>query len=216
MGDSNGFKLTALKVARLKLPGRYSDGHGLYLRIAEYPDKNGKPKRSRNWVFRYERCGRERWMGLGPLQYLTLADARAQTRENQRLLLQGVDPIDARQAQRKGAKLDTARSITFRQSAEQYIAAHRASWRSAAHAKQWPASLSRFAYPIIGHLPVGAIDTALVLKVLEPIWHDKVDTALRLRGRIELILAISRSLPPVIRPMTADDTRLPFIRAVTM
>ncbi|HMF06829.1 MAG TPA: integrase arm-type DNA-binding domain-containing protein [Methylocella sp.] len=188
MSDSNGYKLTALKVARLKTPGRYGDGHGLYLRIAEYPDRNGKPLRSRNWVFRFERDGAERWMGLGALHTLSLAEARSAARENRRLLLQGVDPINARKAQRHGAKLDAARGTTFRQCAEAYIKAHRAGWRSAAHAEQWPASLERFAYPHVGHLPVSAIDTALVLKVLEPIWSDVTDTASRLRGRIKNIL----------------------------
>jgi integrase len=188
MSDSNGFKLTALKVARLKTPGRYGDGNGLYLRVAEYPDRNGKPLRSRNWVFRFERDGRERWMGLGPLNTLTLAEARSLARECRQLLIRNVDPIDARQAARHGAKLDAARAITFRQCAEKYIAAHRAGWRSAAHAEQWPASLSRFAYPHIGHLPVSAIDTPLVLKCLEPIWSDVTDTATRLRGRIETVL----------------------------
>jgi hypothetical protein len=73
-------KLSAVKVARIKKPGRYGDGNGLYLRIAEYPDRNGKPLRSRNWVFRFERDGRERWMGLGPLNTLSLAEARGSTR----------------------------------------------------------------------------------------------------------------------------------------
>jgi len=181
-------RLTALKVARLSRPGRYGDGAGLYLRVAEYPLTNGKQARSKNWIFRYERDGRERWMGLGPLNTLSLAEARAQARENRQLLLRNVDPIDARQAARHGARLDAARAITFRQCAEAYIKAQRSSWRNAAHAAQWPASLSRFAYPQIGHLPVAAIDTALVLKVLEPIWAEKTDTASRLRGRIETVL----------------------------
>jgi integrase len=181
-------RLSAVQVARIKKPGRYGDGNGLYLRVAQYPDRNGKPLRSRNWVFRFERDGRERWMGLGPLNTLSLAEARSLARACRQLLLRNVDPIDARKAQRHGARLDAARAITFRQCAEAYIKSHRASWRNAAHAAQWPASLSRFVYPHIGHLPVAAIDTALVLKCLEPIWADKPDTASRLRGRIETVL----------------------------
>jgi integrase len=163
------------------------------MRIAEYPDRNGKPKRSRNWVFRFELNGRERWMGLGPLRYLTLADARAQARENQRLLLQGIDPIDARQAKRQGIRLAAARGTTFRHCAEKYIAAHRPSWRSAVHAEQWPTSLRTYVYPTIGNLAVAEIDTALVLKVLEPIWHEVPTTAMRVRGRIEAILDWAKS-----------------------
>jgi integrase len=188
MRETSGFQLTAVRVAQLKRPGRYGDGGGLYLCVAEYPRRDGTRGRSKNWLFRFERDGRERWMGLGAINTFSLAEARALARECRQLLLRNVDPIDARQAARHGAKLDAARAITFRQCAEKYIAAHRAGWRSAAHAEQWPASLERFAYPHIGHLPVSAIDTPLVLKCLEPIWNDVTDTASRLRGRIETVL----------------------------
>ena len=78
--------------------------------------------------------------------------------------------------------------MTFRQCAEAYIAAHKASWKNAKHAWQWPTSLARYAYPTIGALPVQAIDTGLLMKVLEPIWTTKTETASRLRGRIESVL----------------------------
>jgi integrase len=188
MSESNGFKLTALKVARLKTPGRYGDGHGLYLRIAEYALSNGKIVRSKNWIFRYERDGRERWMGLGSLNTLTLAEARSQARESRLLLVQGLDPIEASQAKRQGIRLAAARAITFRQCAEKYIAAHRSSWRSAIHAEQWPTSLRTYVYPTIGGLSVANIDTALVLKCIEPIWREIPTTAMRVRGRIEAVL----------------------------
>jgi integrase len=188
MRESNGFQLTALRVMQLRRPGRYGDGGGLYLRVAEYPRRDGTRARSKNWLFRFERDGRERWMGLGPLNTLSLAEARSLARECRQLLLRNIDPIDARQAQRHGARLDAARIITFRQCAEAYIKSHRASWRNAAHAAQWPASLSRFVYPNIGHLPVSTIDTALVMRCIEPIWQEKPDTASRLRGRIETVL----------------------------
>jgi integrase len=193
MSESNGFKLTAVKVARLKKPGRYGDGHGLYLRIAEYPDRDGKLKRSRNWVFRYERDGAERWMGLGALHSVSLAQARALARASQLLLVQGLDPIEARQAKRRGVKLAAARAITFKQCAEKYIAAHRSSWRSAIHAEQWPTSLRTYVYPTIGDLSVADIDTALVLKCIEPIWHEVPTTAMRVRGRIEAVLDWAKS-----------------------
>jgi len=193
MSESNGFKLTAVKVARLKKPGRYGDGHGLYLRIAEYPDANGKLLRSRNWVFRYERDGRERWMGLGRLHAVSLAQARALVRECGLLLVQGLDPIAARQAKRQGIRLAAARAVTFKQCAEKYIAAHRPSWRSAIHAEQWPTSLSTYVYPMIGDLSVADIDTALVLKCIEPIWREIPTTAMRVRGRIEAVLDWAKS-----------------------
>jgi hypothetical protein len=73
-----------------------------------------------------------------------------------------------------------------------YIHSHRAGWRNEKHKYQWPATLSAYAYPIIGALPVQAVDTALVFKVLEPIWTTKPETASRLRGRLENILDFAK------------------------
>jgi integrase len=78
--------------------------------------------------------------------------------------------------------------MTFRQCAEAYIADHRAGWRSASHASQWVNTLATYAYPVIGDLPVAAVDVGLVLKILQPIWQVKTETASRLRGRIESVL----------------------------
>jgi integrase len=188
MSEQNGFKLSAVKVARLKKPGRYGDGGGLYLRIAEYPDRNGKLLRSKNWVFRFERDHREHWMGLGSARDVSLAQARALVRECRPLLVQGLDPIAARRAKRQGVRLAQARAVTFKQCAEKFIAAHRPSWRSAIHAEQWPTSLSTYVYPTIGDLSVSDISTDLVLKVLGPIWREIPTTAMRVRGRIEAVL----------------------------
>jgi integrase len=181
-------KLTAVKITRLTKPGRYGDGGGLYLRVAAYRRRNGEPARSKNWIFRYRYAGRTRWMGLGAIHALSLAQARVLARDYRVLLVQGIDPIEARLARRRGVKLEAARTITFRQCAERYITAHRAGWRSAAHAAQWPATLSAYVYPTIGELPVGSIDTALVMQCLEPLWHRAPATAMRVRGRIEVIL----------------------------
>ena len=186
VADSNS--LSALKVARVKAPGRYGDGGGLYLRVADYRLKDGTPARSKNWLFRFERNGRERWMGLGSFKTLSLAEARAKARACRKALLDSVDPIEARLATKQQLKLDAARSITFKQCAERYIKAHRAGWKNAKHAEQWPATLTRYVYPIIGGLPVASIDTALVTKCIEPIWMEKPETAGRIRGRIESIL----------------------------
>jgi integrase len=188
MGDTNGFKLSAVAVARKKKPGRYSDGHGLYLRVSEYPNRDGKPQHSKGWVFRYQIAGHERMMGLGALHDVSLAQARALVRECRLLLVQGLDPIAARQAKRQGVRLAAAREVTFKQCAEKYIAAHRASWRSTIHSEQWPRTLATYVYPTIGALAVADIDTALVLKCIEPIWREIPTTAMRVRGRIEAVL----------------------------
>ena len=119
---------------------------------------------------------------------LSLAEAREKAREARKLLLDGIDPIEARKSQRMLARLEAARGMTFAQCAEKYIAAHEASWRNAKHREQWTATLASYAYPVLGDLSVAAIDTTLVLKVIEPIWHVKPETAGRLRGRIERVL----------------------------
>lgn len=177
-------KLTAVAVAKLSKPGRYSDGGGLYLQI-----RTGGTKA---WAFRFMRDGQARQMGLGALHTVTLAKARERATECRRLLLDGHDPIEhraeTRRSDRIAAQIEAARAITFRDCAERYIAAHEDGWRNKKHGAQWKATLANDVYPVLGALPVGAIDVGLVLKVLEPIWREKPETAARVRGRIEQVL----------------------------
>jgi integrase len=173
--------LSAVAVARLRKPGKYYDGKNLALQIT----KAG----SKSWIFRYRLNGRERAMGLGPLDLVSLAEARDKATEARKALkLEGVDPIEARVKARQDAALEAARGVTFEDCAGRYIAAHEAGWRNPVHRAQWKSTLATYAYPTIGKLPVSAVDTALVLRVLEPVWHDKPETAGRVRGRIERIL----------------------------
>jgi integrase len=173
-------KLTALKVEREKRPGMYGDGGGLYLRVTD--------EGAKNWVFRFMLNGRARWMGMGPLHTVNLAQARKRAGEHRLQRHDGIDPIEARRAERLQARLDAAKVVTFKECAESYIKSHRAAWRNDKHAAQWEATLATYAEPVIGKLSVQAIDTALVLKVLEPIWTTKPETAGRVRGRIEAVL----------------------------
>jgi integrase len=177
-------RLTALKVEKVKEPRMYADGGGLYLRVT--------PEGAKNWVLRYMLDRRPRWMGLGPLALYGLQEARAKALDARRKRHEGIDPIEARRAERARQRLDAAKVVTFKQCAEAYIAAHRAGWRNDKHAGQWAATLSTYAYPIIGALPVQAVDTGLVLKVLEPIWTAKPETAGRVRGRMESILDFAK------------------------
>ena len=170
-------KLTALKINKAKQPGMYGDGGGLYLRVTD--------EGAKNWVFRFMLNGRARWMGMGPLHTINLAEARKRAGEHRLRRHDGVDPIDARRAERRQAQLDAAKAVTFKECAEAYIKAHRAGWRNSKHAAQWAATLATYAGPVIGALPVQAIDTALVMKDIEPLWTTKPETASRLRGRIE-------------------------------
>jgi len=169
-------KLTALFVARVKQPGLYSDGGNLYLQV--------ESESARSWIFRYA----GRYMGLGSAVVVGLQEARDLAHEYRKLRRQGIDPIEDRRAQQAQRRLDAAKTITFTQCAEGYIKAHRAGWRDAKHLQQWENTIAAYAEPIIGALPVQAIDTALMCKVLEPIWTAKPETASRVRGRIERIL----------------------------
>src|SRR5262245_52959310 len=173
-------KLTALKVDKAKEPGMYGDGGGLYLRVT--------PDRAKNWVFRFMLNGRARWMGMGPLHTVSLLEARKRASEHRLQRHDGIDPIEARRVKRLQARLDAAKTKTFKECADGYIKAHHAGWRNAKHADQWKATLATYAEPLIGKLSVQAIDTALVLKCLEPIWAAKPETAGRVRGRIEAVL----------------------------
>jgi integrase len=176
-------KLTALKVDRARTPGLLNDGKGLYLRIAA-----GKAGVTKSWVFRFMITGRAREMGLGSLDVVSLGEARERAREWRRLVKEGVDPIEARNARRAAARVETAKALSFAECAQRYIMAHRDSWKNAKHAGQWSATLEAYVFPTIGKLPVASIDTALVTKTLEPIWAAKPHTASRVRGRIEAVL----------------------------
>jgi integrase len=180
-------RLTALKVDRLvkakakaRRPGWYHDGHGLYLQIAEG---------GASWVYRYMLNGRARWMGLGSaVDAITLAEARERAREARKLLVDRVDPIERRHSELAAQRVAGATTMSFQECADAFIASHEAGWSSAVHRRQWKNSLAKHVYPVIGDLPVHAIDTKLVMKVVEPLWKSKVETASRIRGRIEGIL----------------------------
>ena len=173
-------RLTALKVEKAKKRGMYGDGDGLYLRVT--------PEGTKNWVLRYMLNGKAHWMGLGPYPLYSLQDARGKALDARRLRHEGIDPIKQRRAQRAQEQLEAAKAITFKECATSYIKSHRAGWKHPKHAQQWESSLETYVYPVIGNLPVGAVDTALVMKILEPPWSTKTETMSRVRGRIESVL----------------------------
>jgi integrase len=174
-------QLTSLQVNAARAQGYYGDGSGLYLQVSKYG--------TRSWVFRFTLGGKSREMGLGSLNTFTLKEARERARECRQLLAEGVDPIEARQKKRDQIRVAAAKRITFEKAAERYIATHATSWRNGKHRAQWKATLRTYAFPVMGKLPVDAIDLPHILRVLEPIWTTKTETASRLRGRMERILA---------------------------
>lgn len=173
-------KLTALKVMRLSKPGRYADGNGLYLQITKALVKS--------WLFRYERNGKERQMGLGPTHTIGLAEAREAARQARICLVGGLDPLDERAARLEANRAQQRADRDFDQCAAEYIKSRQGEWKSEKHRKQWESTLAVHASPHIGKLAVRRIDTPLVLNVLRPIWTTKTETASRVRERIERIL----------------------------
>ncbi len=180
MGKHTLYRLTARAAEGAKRPGRYPDGGGLYLRVTEASTKS--------WVFRYTRQGKARDMGLGAVPDVTLAKARKLAAEARELLRDGLDPIDTRTGTRSTTRAARASAVTFQQCAEHYIEAKRAGWKNAKHAAQWGATLAQYAYPIIGNLSVADVTLPHILKIIEPIWTTKTETASRLRGRIQSVL----------------------------
>jgi integrase len=128
-----------------------------------------------------------------------LAAARKKAKDCRDLLDRGLDPIEDRNAKREAAKAElaakiaeAAKSKTFDDCSKAYIAAHDAGWRNTKHRQQWTNTLKTYVAPVIGHLPVQAINTGLVMQILQPLWSTKPETASRVRGRIEVILDWAR------------------------
>lgn len=173
-------RLSAKAVENQKRAGYFADGGGLYLQVTA--------SRSKSWIFRYTIGGKSREMGLGSINAIGLSEARKRAADNRLLLQDGIDPIAARNAQSAQEALKRAKSVSFQTCADSYIAAHRAAWKNSKHAAQWKSTIKTYCAPLIGALPVQDVDTAMVFKVLEPIWTAKPETANRVRGRVESIL----------------------------
>jgi integrase len=175
--------LTVKGIAKLTKARRYRDGRdhpGLYLQIT--------PAGVRSWLLRFERNGRERFMGLGPLHTVSLSEARVRARAARLKLLDGIDPIDHRKKAAEASAVEAAKHKTFAEVAGAYLEAHARDWTNAKHARQWQTSLTKDC-KAIANLPIAAIDTAHILEVLRPIWHRKPETASRTRARIERVIA---------------------------
>jgi len=180
-------KLKPLDVQRETRPGKYADGEGLYLIV--------KGATSKNWIYRYTKDGKERWLGLGSLRDVSLKDARL-ARDAARLRVKGdrgspgVDIVEEKRAAREEAKAVEVKLTlpTFEKCAETYIREHWSTW-SKKHRNQWPSSLKRYAYSTIGALTIPEIKPSHIYELLRPIWVEKRETANRVRGRIETIVA---------------------------
>ena len=174
-------KLTAIDVKKNLPSGTYPDGNNLYLQVS--------PSGSKSWLFRFTLRGRAREMGLGPIHTVSLAEARERAKKARLLLIDGVDPLEDKKAQRLRVERDAARQVTFEAAARDYINMRRPEWKNAKHADQWLNTLAAYAFPLIGQISVADIDTRHVMQCLKPLWTAKPETASRLRGRIENVLS---------------------------
>src|SRR5262245_49720122 len=163
--------------------GWHGDGGGLYLQCTAAADGSI----SRSWVFRYRADGRERWMGLGPLRDVTLAEARDKALAARKQRLDGIDPLEARKALQTAAKLEATKRTAFAECIETYLAFKSPEWKNDKHAAQWATTLRQYAKPLHDMAP-GDIDLAYVVKTLEPHWYRVPETASRMRQRIEAVL----------------------------
>lgn len=172
-------KLNALTVSRVKEPGRYGDGDGLYLVV----DPNG----SKRWMMLFRHAGKQREMGFGSANILSLADARRRRDETRRMILEGRDPI----AERKAAS-PTTQAVTFGAFADQLLPELSKEFRNDKHRAQWVSTINTYAASLRPKA-IADINTDDVLAVLTPIWTTKGETASRLRGRIEKVLNAAKA-----------------------
>jgi len=181
-------KITALFVKHVSRPGKYGDGGNLYLQVHTWTRKSAGNAVTKSWLFRYSRFGKQVWMGLGPYPDVSLSEARNLATRERKKILQGIDPLSDKRARKIAARRAYDNMLSFAECAERYVDAQAPGWSNPKHIEQWRSTLRNLAGPVIAHLPVDQIDTALVMRCLEPLWTTRTETASRLRGRIEAVL----------------------------
>jgi integrase len=181
-------ELSALDVRRLEHTGQdrnvtFSVGgvSGLLVQIT--------PTGAKTWILRTQVGEKRREIGLGGYPDVTLAGARERARQAKDAIRQGIDPVEQRKAARAALVASQGRGLTFAKAVERYLETRLAEFRNDKHRRQWRATLDTYATPIIGKMHVADLDVTDIVRVLEPIWSTKTETASRLRGRIEAVLA---------------------------
>ena len=185
-------ELSAREVSRLTEPGTYPVGGvpGLLLSVSK--------TKTRSWILRTtigtrinqkgKEVPRRRDVGLGPYPAVSVAEARVKAQLKRELVEQGVDPVEQRKAAKRALLASQSRQITFSDAADQCHKKKASKFRSDKYSKQWISVIRIYANPIIGHIPVDELDHEHILKVLEPIWYEKTETAKKLRGNIEAVI----------------------------
>ena len=176
-------ELKAVEVKRLIKPGLHAVGgvSGLHLQVT----KTG----ARSWILRTKVGAKRRDIGLGGYPDVPLVQAREKARAAKELIQQGIDPVAEKKAVRTALIAAQATNKTFDECAEQFLIKKTTEFSNPKHADQWRNTLATYASPVIGKLAVDAVELPHILKILEPLWQSKTETATRLRGRIEAVLA---------------------------
>lgn len=176
-------RLTAAFVAQVTEPGRYPDGNNLYLQVGGATAKS--------WIYEFAMRGVTREMGLGSVRDFTLAEARERCRKARQLVADGIDPIEAKRQRQAQERAQAAARITLKEECGEFIAAFAGTWRSPKSKPQWETTFEQYVYPIAGDLSVGVVDVPVAVKILQPIWGAKTETAHRIRQRLERVVARS-------------------------
>ncbi len=172
--------LSDREVRNLNKQGSFPDGNGLYLQVSDTGSKA--------WFYRYQVNHKGRKHGLGSYPTVTLKSARLRAEDCRTLRSEGIDPIEHKRQKDADKILEGAKTVTFKDCALLYIKSHKKGWKNRKHESQWSNTLETYAYPFIGDIAVQKIDVGLVMQVIEPIWHEKTETASRVRQRIEKVL----------------------------
>lgn len=151
-----------------------------------------KPTGAKSWVLRTTVCGVRRDIGIGGYPKVPLSVARQLALKVIADVAQGIDPLEQKRSKRLEEKR-RAQEPTFEEMALEFIKAKSPEWSNLKHAQQWRNTLTQYAFPVIGKLPVSKVDRSHVLAILKPIWNTKSETASRLRGRIENVLSMAKA-----------------------
>lgn len=177
-------KLTQQYVKVVDKPGSYQDGRGLILKVSLTGSKT--------WIYRYQFEGRRHDMSLGGYPALNLKDARLVADEHRIDISKGIDPLVKRHNKRHEERVRSKKQEGFKVQALAYYKTHQVTW-SEKHAQEWLGSMVRHVFPLIGHIAPEDIGTEEILSVLNPIWQEIPETALRVRNRMELVLDASKA-----------------------
>ena len=180
--------MSALEVKRLKHPGQGTNVNvavggtdGLLLQLT--------PTGAKSWILRCVVGSKRRHIGLGGYPEVGLAEAREDARELRKLVRQGIDPIEDKRQRRAALRFQQEGQVSFQEATERFLIAKLSEFSNPKHQKQWRSTLTRHAFPSLGRISVSDIGVLDVKRALEPIWETKTETASRLRGRIEAVLA---------------------------